>query len=140
MPDLKDLNKKLAKLEKQLPDIYAKGLKRTANRVGNLVIDTMPIDTGRLANNWNASATKGGKGFDKNKRGTKDQAKKRLKRSIDKIKINRSGKLYLNNPTTYGVSVIDIRKTNEAVVRGSRKAGKDLEEEFYKAFQKELGL
>lgn len=131
--------KNLDKLEKQLPKIYAKGLKRTAKRVGDLVIDEMPIATGRLANNWNASPTKGGKGFDKNKRGTKEQAKKRLRKSIDKIKVKKNNKIYINNPATYGVNVIDVRKTNAAVSHGSRKAGQDLEEEFYQELRKLLG-
>ena len=136
---LQGLVKGIDRLKKRIPDIIANGLKRTAHRVVDDVVDAMPVQTGRLANNWEASPTKASRGFDQSKRGTKQSAKTKLHEEIDRINVTKRDAIYLNNPTPYGRYTIDHSKTNEALARGARKAGKDLEEEFYKEFKKELG-
>lgn len=136
----KDLAKRIKKLQKEFPKIYNEGLRSAASAMGDILIeDATPIQTGRLAQNWQPSRSSQSARYDERATGTEQSAKSNLQRKIDKFQITQENpKMFLNNAAPYAFAKLDRNKVkgaiNDPAVRQAVR--KTIKEEFKKAMSK----
>ena len=126
MATLNNFDQFLNRILRELPGIRHRGLLRLTKRVGHDLIDSVPIKTGRLANNWVASTNPAGSSYyNKSARGSRGTGKMRFDRTVERLKKLKLDNIYLSNATPYGGYAV-------------WKSGRNIDAEFRQSAQRNL--